>query len=87
MLRGRPEAIQPGQNPGQWSPSRDSRAHPENAVLRGCRCCVGRRGPRCAKKDEAGGFVNSRAEVGHFYFGFSWFEWEFPYLGRRTPDP
>lgn len=84
MLRGRPEAVQPGQNPGRWSPSWDSPAQSECATLRGCRCSGRRRVPRWPREDEAVGFVNSRTEADHFgfYFGLVWVEVSF--LGGGT---
>lgn len=87
MLRGRPEAVQPGQNPGRWSPSWDSTAQLECATLEGCRCSAGRRDPRYPQEDETGDFVSCRAEAGHFKFYFGWRGWRFPLGGRGNLDP
>lgn len=76
MLRGRPEAVQPGQNPGRWSPSWGSPAQPECATLEGVSLLGGAQGPQIPPRGRDWGLceLQGRGRPFRILFRLVWVE-------------
>lgn len=83
MLRGRPEAVQPGQNPGRWNPSWDSPAQPE-CDSEGVSVLREAQGPQMSPRGRGWGLCEQQ-DRGRPFLILVWLVWvEVSFLGGGT---